>query len=412
MRSRFSTFLVASTILLPAAAQAAERRPIVAVFDVEAKGIKLSVSLLERLSDYLSSRLAETGRFMVIPRDDLKKRLLGQKAKSYKQCYDRSCQIEMGREMAADKTIATRVIKFGTRCMLTSTLYDLKKAATEIAATVRGKCGEEDLVNSLDKVVNKLCGKNDRPVSNEVASKHKRFEGFVRIEPGSFMMGSPAGEAGRSDNESLHRVTITRPFSLQVTEVTQGQYRALMSINPSKFSSCGDDCPVEQVSWREAAAYANALSRMDGLPECYTGDEFKGLSCKGYRLPTEAEWEYAARAGSTGARHGNLDAIAWYRSNSGGKTHPVGKKQPNAWGLYDMIGNVWEWTNDWYEKNYSGSATDPTGPVGGSERVNGGGGSWNFDASYCRSARRGGSVPDSRFYTLGFRLARSLETTR
>jgi len=161
MRARFSAILIAAALLLPAAAQAAERRPIVAVFDVEAKGIKLSVSLLERLSDYLSSRLAETGRYMVIPRDDLKKRLLGQKSKSYKQCYDRSCQIEMGREMAADKTIATRVIKFGSRCMLTSTLYDLKKAATEIAATVKGKCGEEELVSSLDKVVDKLSGKKD-----------------------------------------------------------------------------------------------------------------------------------------------------------------------------------------------------------------------------------------------------------
>jgi len=161
MRARFSGFLIAVALLLPAADQAAERRPIVAVFDVEAKGIELSVDLLERLSEYLSSRLAETGRYMVIPRDDLKKRLLGQKSESYKQCYDSSCQIEMGREMAADKTIATQVIKFGSRCMLTSTLYDLKKAATEIAATVRGKCGEEEIVNSLDKVVDKLSGKKD-----------------------------------------------------------------------------------------------------------------------------------------------------------------------------------------------------------------------------------------------------------
>ena len=231
--------------------------------------------------------------------------------------------------------------------------------------------------------------------------------GYVRIEPGSFTMGSPSSEAGRDSDETQHRVTITRPFYLKATEVTQGEWRAVMGSNPSNFSSCGDDCPVEQVSWQDAVKYCNALSKREGLEECYSGDRFKGLSCKGYRLPTEAEWEYAARAGNTTATHGALDAIAWHSGNSRSKTHPVGKKRANAWGLYDMIGNVYEWTNDWYEEKYPGGAvSDPAGPGSGSGRVYRGGG-WNCTARFCRAANRYRFVPGGRRFNLGLRAARS-----
>ena len=234
--------------------------------------------------------------------------------------------------------------------------------------------------------------------------------GYVRIPAGTFTMGSPANESGRGSDEVQHQVTITRDFWLKETEVTQGEWRSLMGSNPSGFSACGDGCPVEQVSWFDAVDYVNALSRSEGLPECYGGSRtsrtFAGLSCRGFRLPTEAEWEYAARAGTTGERYGPLDATAWAWANSGDRTRPVRGKQANAWGLYDMIGNVYEWTHDWYDA-YGGAATDPLGPDTGSNRVLRGG-SWYFGAAVWRAADRSGYPPGYAYSFLGFRPARSV----
>lgn len=235
----------------------------------------------------------------------------------------------------------------------------------------------------------------------------KTASGFVLIQPGTFMMGSPPDEAGRYNDETRHEVTLTRPFYLQATPVTQSQWKALMGNNPAHFK--GDDLPVECVSWYDAIGYANALSTWEGLASYYAvdGATVSILGGGGYRLPTEAEWEYACRAGATDARYGDLDEIAWYRSNSGDTSHPVGQKQPNAWGLYDMIGNVWEWVWDWYGPYPPEAATDPTGPETGSCRVNRGG-SWVGDAYYARAACRGGyHDPGGRGGGLGFRLARS-----
>jgi formylglycine-generating enzyme required for sulfatase activity len=212
-----------------------------------------------------------------------------------------------------------------------------------------------------------------------------------------------------------HRVQITQAFYAQTTEVTQGQYTALMGTNPSHFSSCGRTCPVEEVSWFEALKYANALSKKEGLPPCYalSGKRVtvkaragNPLNCTGYRLPTEAEWEYAARAGTTGARYGKLDAVAWYWDNAGRKTHPVAKKQPNAWGLYDMLGNVNEWTSNRYGNYSASSATNPIGARKGTYRVFRGGG-WSNYAHSTRAADRSGLNPSSPDLSTGFRLFRS-----
>ena len=229
--------------------------------------------------------------------------------------------------------------------------------------------------------------------------------GYVRIAPGTFVMGSPTGEEGHDDDETQHSVTITRAYCMKATEVTQGEWQSVMGSNPSNFTSCGSNCPVERVSWEDAVGYANALSRREGLPECYAGSTFTGLTCTGYRLPTEAEWEYAARAGTTAATYGNLDSVAWYKENSGAATHPIRQKQPNAWGLYDMLGNVWEWTGDYYD-TYSGTVTNPSGPATGSSRVIRGG-SWISFARYARAADRYYITPDIRGYDLGFRLSRT-----
>lgn len=210
---------------------------------------------------------------------------------------------------------------------------------------------------------------------------------FVLIQPGKFMMGSSDGD------QRQHEVTISQPFYIGKYEVTQAQWQSVMGSNPSSFDECGGNCPVENVSWDDAQGF---ISRLNSRGGDYI-----------YRLPTESEWEYAARAGTTGDYAGNLDSMAWYTSNSDGRTHPSGTKQPNAWGLYDMHGNVWEWVQDWYGAYPSGEVTDPQGPTSGSGRVIRGGG-WIDSAAYCRSAYRNRGSPGYRSYYLGFRLVRTL----
>ncbi len=208
-------------------------------------------------------------------------------------------------------------------------------------------------------------------------------DGYVQIQPGEFMMGD-------KNNGPAHKVRISRWFEMGKYEVTQGQWQAVMGNNPSGFK--GTSLPVENVSWEDAQ---NFISRLNGRNDGYV-----------YRLPTEAEWEYACRAGTTGDYAGNLYEMAWYENNSGNQTHPVGQKKPNAWGLYDMHGNVWEWVQDWYD-SYSGKVeTDPQGSSTRSGRVNRGGG-WISTAAYCRSAVRRNDSPGYRDANLGFRLVRT-----
>ena len=212
---------------------------------------------------------------------------------------------------------------------------------------------------------------------------------FVWIPPGSFQMGSTSS-VGRSDEQPVMQVRISKGFWLGKYEVTQSEWETVMGSNPSKFSSCRR-CPVEQVSWEDVQQFILRLNLPEG----------RGV----YRLPTEAEWEYSARAGTTGDRYGDLDAIAWYADNSGDRTHPVGGKAPNAWGLHDMVGNVWEWVHDWYGAYPGGSMTDPRGPGSGSFRVLRGGG-WSFGARYVRAPYRLHLDPGNRLDGLGFRLLR------
>ena len=216
---------------------------------------------------------------------------------------------------------------------------------------------------------------------------------FVGVSAGSFVMGSPEDEEGRYSNERQREVRISRGFWLGKYEVTQEEWQAVMGANPSLFDECGSRCPVEAVSWEDVQAFIRRLNER----ESGSGHE--------YRLPTEAEWEYAARAGTTGARHGELDEIAWYIDNSGDETHPVGEKQANAWGLHDMLGNVWEWVADWYGEYPAGAVTDPQGPDAGSSRVYRGG-SWTAGAGVVRSAARYAVSPGHRG-SLGFRLVRT-----
>jgi formylglycine-generating enzyme required for sulfatase activity len=218
---------------------------------------------------------------------------------------------------------------------------------------------------------------------------------FSVVPSGTFMMGPVVGDSSAGSDESpQHSVTISKDFLLLRSETTQDQYIAVMGSNPSNFT--GDTSrPVEQVSWTNSVAFCDKLSDDEGVP--------RGT----YRLPREAEWEYAARAGSTDVLYGSIDSIAWYASNSGNTTHPVKQKTRNAWNLYDMLGNVWEWNQDWYGSYAAGSATDPTGPGTGSYHVFRGG-SWSSGASNVRASQRGYVLPGYTYSILGFRPLRTL----
>ncbi len=234
-------------------------------------------------------------------------------------------------------------------------------------------------------------------VHNEI-SNYSSVIKFNLIPAGSFVMGSPTNQPGRLSNETQHQVTISRPFYMQTTPVTQGQWKAVMGSNPSSFKDCGDDCPVENVSWNDVQEFINRLNRMEKTYK--------------YRLPTEAEWEYVARAGSQTAYYfgdsdDNLGDFSWYHKNSEDKTHSVGLKKPNARGLYDLYGNVWQWVQDRYSGDYpSTESTDPTGALEGSLRVLRGGRCY-YNTQQCRSAYRNSYDQNLRNEYTGFRLART-----
>ena len=274
---------------------------------------------------------------------------------------------------------------------------------------------ESDQIDNYDNSFSGSIITYNDVITNSIGMK------FVKIKSGSFMMGSPDNESYRESNEKQHNVTLTNDYYLQTTEVTQGQWKEIMGNNPSRFKNCGNDCPVESVSWEDVQKFIDKLNRKEGINK--------------YRLPTEAEWEYAARAGSkkafsngdiseeTCGYDSNLDKVGWYCGNScvnysGGwscsyckgkcnaGTHPVGKKQKNSWGLYDMHGNVWEWCQDWYDDYKTGNVDNPTGPSSGSYRVIRGG-AWSISARFCRSAYRYYYSPGLSYDSVGFRLFRT-----
>jgi formylglycine-generating enzyme required for sulfatase activity len=261
---------------------------------------------------------------------------------------------------------------------------------------------------ALNKIIDFIC--KDNPTFELCAPIAERYTNsvgmsFVQIEPGTFTMGSPDGELARGNDETQHQVTLSKYFYLQTTEVTQGQWKAVMGSNPSSFNTCGDNCPVENVSWNDVQDFIQKLNEKENTTK--------------YTLPTEAQWEYAARAGTSTAffdgnisetgcnPEPNLSYMGWYCYNADSKTHPVAHKEPNVWGLYDMYGNVWEWCSDWYGTYPNSAVTDPVGPDTGSSRVLRGG-SWVNSAGYCRSAVRNSLSPGYRSSNYGFRLAFSL----
>ncbi|MDB4621624.1 formylglycine-generating enzyme family protein, partial [Rubripirellula sp.] len=227
------------------------------------------------------------------------------------------------------------------------------------------------------------------PLTNSIGMKLKL------LPPGVFTMGDANGDS----DETPHEVTLTQSFQMGIHEVTQEQYKQVMGVNPSDFKESNN--PVEQVSWEDAVEFCRKLSELPA----------EKSAGRVYRLPTEAEWEYACRAGTTtkysfGDDDSELGDYAWFSGNSGQTSHPVGVKQPNAWGLYDMHGNVWEWCQDRYGDYPGRTVTNPSGANSGSGRVFRGG-SWSRTAGFCRSAYRVRYYPSYRYFSIGFRVCLS-----
>jgi len=406
--SRASASIVVAAAML--AAGSASGKPIVAVFNIESKGSHLGRRVLENLGDYLSVSLAESGIYEVIPRSQVKQRLRAQRKESYKACYDTACQIELGQELAAAMSLSTKVMKIGSRCIVTSTLYDLRRATSERAAKAVGGCGEDGIMKSLDEVVAGITGSIASFTKEEGKTEKGGVAGinWVLIPGGTFMMGSNDGDAFKGE-KPVHRVRVGT-FQMAKTEVTVAQYRACMfagaCTQPNTDKNCNvgksgrDDHPVNCVDWDQAKAFSKWA---------------------GGRLPSEAEWEYAARSGGKNQRYPWGDAKATCRyavmdddveGCGKGHTWRVCSKTMGSTSQYvcDMAGNVWEWVEDCWHKNYRGAPDDGTAWTRGctdSGRVFRGG-SWFLHARRVRAANRTGGFPGIRDDNLGFRPVRSV----
>ena len=297
--------------------------------------------------------------------------------------------------------------------------------ATVVSLTLASGCSKQEAKEHSGRVATDS-GSNPSPDSGGESGYDKTYVydyATTLIPAGSFSMGSPEEEPCRRGNEDQHQVTLTHDIWVGITEVTQGDFVALMGYNPSYFFFCGADCPLENVSWHEAALFLNAMSAHEGYESCFEcsgegaqtrcelASEYPTpYQCLGYRFPTEAEWEYFARAGE-GASFSNggdlasaddcslceasislnngtmLDDLAWFCGSSGLVPHDVASLEPNSWGLYDVHGDVREWINDRWSDEYEGDVTDPVGEDSGENKIKRGG-SWSYPAERLRSAYR------------------------
>ncbi|MBI3398670.1 MAG: formylglycine-generating enzyme family protein [Deltaproteobacteria bacterium] len=290
------------------------------------------------------------------------------------------------------------------------TLKDMKDAFNQVMEHQKREIENDSKIAALNKFLEAFPEENPysdedkamRKKANEQIAMAKRPKAgagytdpatgmeFILVKGGCYQMGE-------GSYYTVHEVCID-DFYIGKYEVTQGQWKAIMGNNPSLFKDCGDNCPVENVSWNDIRAFISRLNNNSG---------------KSYRLPTEAEWEYAARSGGKNEEYAGtsnkseLGEYAWYSENSSGMTHPVGQKKPNELGIYDMAGNVWEWVADWYyESDYSKNSpqNNPTGPSSGKGKVLRGG-SWGRDTEFLKATNRGWDEPTYQRITNGFRLS-------
>jgi formylglycine-generating enzyme required for sulfatase activity/TolB-like protein len=363
------------------------------------------------LAQILSCDLANAGKYAVLPRTDSLERVMEEQRRQRDGTTDQERTRRLGAGRNAQYVLSGRVERLGTLNKFVADILDILDGSF-----IDGY--EEDYTNFAQgfELMPKLAALLSGQTGPGPTSAN-----FVRVEGGTFTMGTPSG--GKDDERPVRTVTV-KSFSISKYEVTQKEWYEVMGTTVRQqrdmadrsWPMCGegDNHPMYYVNWYEAVEYCNRRSVKEGLTPVYRGSG-DNITCdwnaNGYRLPTEAEWEFAARGGTKEyltteySGSNSVGAVAWYSDNSGGSTKPVGTKAANSLGIHDMSGNVWEWCWDWYGSYTSGSQTDPRGSVSGASRVRRGGG-WFNKAAFARSAYRGSDTPSDRGSVLGFRLVR------
>ncbi len=378
--------------------------PTVAVLDLDMQA-GIPEAYQNAFTDMLREELFHTGSFRVIERQKMENILIEQ-GFQLADCSSDECAVQVGRLLGVEQMVAGSISRLGELYTVSLRLIDVETGELLNMQSSRCQCPiEEVATTSLADAARAIAGgtvaserTSSRGTSGRGGSDSLPGMTFVQIPGGEFMMGSPPSEQSRDDEGPQHRVTI-QPFEMMTTEVTQAQWEAVMGNNPSNFKS--DVRPVEQVSWNDVQEFIRKLNELD--------------PGNGYRLPSEAEWEYACRAGTmtrfySGDNDSDIGSAGWFIDNSSSITHPVGEKNANGWGLYDMNGNVWELCEDLYHISYDGAPADGSAWVSpsGLERVVRSGG-WHNSAWLCRSANRGKRSPIYRDSDLGFRLVNEIK---
>jgi formylglycine-generating enzyme required for sulfatase activity len=399
----------------------------------------------QTLAQILAIGLANANKYAVLPRTDSLEKVLEEHGRQREGQTDQERVKRLGAGRNAQYVLAGSVQALGTLTVFTSDVLNIENGRFIDGYEERYKDFSEGL-DLMPKLAARLNGETVVVKKDDEGGGSPIPANMVRIAGGTFTMGSPASEVSRSSSETQHQVTISKPFYIGKYEVTQKEWYDVMGTTVRQQRDMrdkslslygeGDKYPMYYVSWYEVIEYCNKRSEKEKLTPAYTIDKTRSdgnnsngsdnvkwvvtwnRNANGYRLPTEAEWELACRAGTstpfyTGnnitTNHANYDGNYPYNNNAKGeyrqKTWEVGSGTPNPWGLYDMSGNVYEWCWDWYGAYSSGTQTDPAGAAGGSYRVIRGG-SWLSNAQYVRSAYRNSYTPSDRYYTLGFRLVR------
>lgn len=390
-----------------------------AVLDLVTQDVDSRISL--PLTESIRREIIKSGKYDVINRGDMNM-LLGEQMYLLSGCASGECKgiVEAGRLLGVGKIVNGSVNLVGKTYYLSLSLIDVESGNTERIAEDKCKCEVDELIGASKRLAKRLLGEKveetlpvmtkgeqapSQPAEPEEVvpgpPKAQTFASaadmeFVPVKGGCFLMGDTFGD-GFSDERPVHEVCVG-DFSIGKYPVTQGQWKDIMGDNPSMFNKCGERCPAENISWNDTQEFIKKMKQRLGSL---------------YRLPTEAEWEYAARSGGMQQRWAGtnttteLGEYAWYEEDSGSRTHPVGMLLPNGFGLYDMSGNVWEWVQDWYDGSYYSHSpkNDPEGPAAGTNHVLRGG-SFSNGAGYVRVTKRFPEIPDYRLYSYGFRLIR------
>jgi len=410
----------------------------IAVVDFEALGVSVDES--RALTNRLMIELHRTNKFIVLEREMLDK-IIDEQKFQLSGCTADQCLIELGQianvqqivagsvsKMGAVFTITSRMISIESGEVVKTGIFDyegnigelMKLGMGNIAAQLASDSIPKSETNQADVEEIGRMGKVSAQLTLDLIPKAETDQGdveevgsMIKVSGGTFIMGNTERGFFNSFEKPAHNVTV-EGFYISKYEVTQESYTKVMENNPSKFE--GNNKPAESVSWFDAIEYCNRLSSRKGFNECYSMEENNVVcdwSANGYRLPTEAEWEFAARNGGEeidigGADNKNsLGRYAWYKSNSDSNTHPVGTKEPNGLGVYDMSGNVWEWCWDRSGNYDSMSLTNPVGPILGKYRIIRGG-SWSNTSSNVRCLYRSNGQPYFNRSNIGFRIIRKL----